>query len=470
MRLAFAIVIIFIARFAVGAWFDPVRDGDIAWQQWLGHQILQTGHLPLTLGSEAFTAAGAPWVPQEWALSVIVALTVGTPWFALLVALTAAAAATTLLLTAWTAKRLGASTAAIGLCTLFTAFSMVESSGIRAQVFAWAAISAVMFVLRTSTGASRWWIVPITALWANVHASAALAPALLMLWTIGIAIEERGWNARVRAYAFLTLACGAAVFLTPLGYRLPLYAVELVQSPIRYAIQEWQPAYLSAASFGMGSLALIAATCVFGIRRQQRWSEFLVFAALTWMSFSALRNVPICGIVLAPAVAQRLTAYLPNRLRVNTIFAERPVLAVLYATTLCTALLIFVTLAGSTKFTESRIPSKAIAMLAAQSGTHQLLCEDFAWCSAALAYGNVREFIDGRCDPFPLPVWNDYEKVAGAKPGWQDVLHRRNVDAVVAKTSSKLGRALVRLHAWRQIYSDRHYRLFIRESAVAETD
>lgn len=467
MRVAVAIVIIFIARFAVGAWFDPVRDGDIAWQQWLGQQILQTGHLPSALGAEAFAAPGAPWVPQEWALSLLVALTLGTPRFIILVLITTAAAAATLLLTAWSAKRLGASTLAIAIVTLCTAFSMVESSGIRAQLFAWTALAALMFVLRTCNGPRLWWTVPIAVVWANLHASAALAPAILLLWTIGIAIEERAWNARLRTYVLLTAACAAALLITPLGYRLPLYAVTLVQSPIRYSIQEWQPSYLTAASFGLGSLVLIAATCVFGIRREQRWSEFLVFVALTWMSFSALRNVAVCGIVLAPAVASRLTPHLPERLRINSIFREAPVLAVLYVTTLLTAFMVISSLAHSPKFTESRVPSGAIAALAGVSGTHQLFCEDFAWCSTALPYHNLREFIDGRCDPFPLPVWEDYEAIVATKRGWQRILEQRDVNAIVAKDNSRLGRALPKLREWRRLYADKHYRLYIRERAVA---
>ena len=85
MRAAAAVALIFVARFAAAAWFDPARDGDIAWQRRLGMQILQTGHLPNALGIEAFTAPNASWVPQEWALGIAIALTLHTPFFALLV-------------------------------------------------------------------------------------------------------------------------------------------------------------------------------------------------------------------------------------------------------------------------------------------------------------------------------------------------------------------------------------------------
>ncbi len=464
MKVALAISLVFLARFAVGAWFDPGRDGDIAWQQWLGLQILHTGHIPLALGAETFTAPGAPWVPQEWALSLLVALTVGTSRFVLLVALTTIAGVATLVLTAWSARRLGASTMPTAMCTFCVAFAMVESYGIRAQVFAWAMLAAVMFVLRTVDGRARWWAVPLVVLWANLHASALLAPALLALWTLGIAIEERGWNRRVGEYGALTLASTVAVFLTPLGYRLPLYAVALLHSPIRSNISEWQPTDLMAPSFAGGALLLILATCIFGLQRQRRWPEFLTFAAVTWLAFTALRNVPVCAIVLAPAVARRLTDYMPERIRLNSIFSERPVAALLYCTALLAAAVTAGTLVTSKDFTGVRLPVRAIESLASISGAHRLYCEDFAWCSSALKHSNLQEFIDGRCDPFPLSVWKDYQTVYAAKAQWRDVLNRRSVDAIIIDKESKLADHLPLLHDWRLVYADDTYRLFVRDS------
>lgn len=463
MKAGLAIALIFLARFAAGAWFDPGRDGDVAWQHWLGLQILQTGHLPLALGREAYTAAGAPWVPQEWALSLAIALTLNTPAFILLVAITALAGFSVLLLTARASRILGASTIATAIAVFCVGFSMLESYGIRAQVFAWALLAAVMFVLRCVQGRSRWWIVVLVALWANLHASALLAPALLLLWTAGIAVQERAWSANLRQHLLLTLASGAAVFATPLGYRLPLYTIALIHSPIRTAINEWQPSDFTAPSFTFGALPLMLAMLFFSLRGPRRWSEIFVSAAVAWLAITAVRNVPVCAIVIAPFVAARLSEYLPERLRVNTIFLERPVTALLYVGCLFAALVSALSLAVTPEFKNGNLPVRAIAALAAEPGTHHVYCEDFAWCSLALAYPNLREFIDGRCDPFPLTVWKDYETVFYAKRGWREVLTRRGVDAIVVDKKRTLARALPSWHDWRLVYADARYRLFVRE-------
>lgn len=464
LTVAFALAAIFVARFAVAAWFDPGRDGDIAWQQWLGLHILQTGSLPSTLGSETFTASGSPWVPQEWALSIAVALAIGTPWFAALVALTTLAAAAVLLFTALSARALGAPTVGIALAVTCVAFSMLESYGIRAQVFGWAIFAAVLYLLRCAPGRVKWLIVPPVALWANLHASVMLAPAVLAIWTAGTALQERAWNAKVREYIALTLACAGAVFATPLGYRLPLYALQLLHSPIRAMINEWQPSTLGAVSFTLGALVLIVLACLTGFERAWRWPELLLFLAVTWLAISAVRNVPICAIAIAPAVAARLSVRLPERLRVNGIFTERPVLAMLYFAAAACALLSAFILARSPEFRDGNLPGNAIATLAAIPGTHRLYCEDFAWCSLALRHANLREFIDGRCDPFPAAVWNDYVTVFKANGRWRAVLNERGVDAVIVEKKRALARALAADRGWNLTYADRQFRLFIRSS------
>lgn len=463
MKVAYAAIGIFAVRFALGAWFDPGRDGDIAWQQWLGLHILHGGGLPAALGPEAFAATGSQWVPQEWALSMLVAALLHTKYYALLAALPAIAAVLTMLVTGLAARRLGASTLATAIAVVCVAFSMLESFGIRAQVFAWALLAVLMYLLRCTGGRTQLWILPLVALWANLHASALLAPALLLLWTAGLALQDRAFTARVRHHALLVAGSLAAVCCTPLGLRLPVYALELMRSPIRYAINEWQPSDITATSFSLGALVLIVALCVLGVGKRRRPSEMLLFLAVSWMTFSALRNIPICAIVLAPLVAVRLTRHLPEHLRVNAIFAEKPVTALLYGGAVAGAVLAGMTLIATPKFTASDLPVRAIAALAAIDGSHNLYCEDFAWCSLALQYPNLREYLDGRCDPFPLPVWKDYQAIFAVTPNWRRIVERRGIDAIIVEKQRGLAKALPAWRSWRLAYSDSKFRLFVRE-------
>jgi hypothetical protein len=114
------------------------------------------------------------------------------------------------------------------------------------------------------------------------------------------------------------------------------------------------------------------------------------------------------------------------------------------------------------------LPEGAIARLAAMPGTHRVYCEDFAWCSLALSHPNLQEFIDGRCDPFPLPVWKDYVTVYRAKGNWRAVLDRRGVDAIIVQKKHALARALPLWRGWRLVYADDDYRLCVRRGAGGE--
>ena len=468
LRVAFAIAAIFAARFGVAAWFDPRRDADLAWQQWLGMQILRTGHLPHALGPETFAANGAPWVPQEWALSILVALTLGKPSFILLAALAALSGCTVMLFTGLAAKKLGASSVCAAIAVACVGISMLESFGIRAQVFGWALLAAMMYLLRCVPGRRKWWIVPLVALWANLHASAMLAPVLVLLWAVGTALQEGAWNARVREYFLLAAACAAAILMTPLGFSLPLYTLHLLHSPIRSIIDEWQPASLTRASFTFGVLPLLLATCAVGFERSRRWPEMLVFAATAWLALTAVRNIPVCAVVIAPACAARLSAAIPERARINAMFGERSVAALLLAGALFAACASGVALARTPQFRAGTLPSDAIARLASIPGTHLLYCENFAWCSLALQHRNIRPFIDGRCDPFPIAVWKDQLVIQNARDRWHAVADRRGINAMLAHRGRALARGLASWPGWHLVYADEDYRLFSRDPDTAD--
>lgn len=461
-RWIWAVALIFGARYLLTAWFEPVHDSDLAWQQWLGHYIVSHHALPSALGPEAFAAQGSPWVPQEWALSLAVAAVLGTAWFPLLAVAMVLVTVSVLFITANAASRMGASHAAAAICCTAVGFSMVQSVGVRAQVFGWMMLALFMFVVRTAPGRAKWWCVAIAAAWANLHASAMLAPVLLGLYTAGIALEERAITARVRGYALLTIACAGAICLTPLGVRLPVYALTLFSSPIRSVIDEWQPTTINSIGFAAGVLPFILAMALLGFAKPWRWREVLLFAAMTVLSLTAGRNIPIAAIVIAPLVAQRLTQALPARFEVGPLnnHLERIMFAALAVSG---SLLIGVMLARQPDVRKPSIPLRAVEVAAAVPGTHRLFCEDFAWCSWALRHTNMSDFIDGRCDPFPARVWNQYTDVYEVKPRWRSILDRENIDLVLTKRTRPLAQALA-LSGWRKIYTDSTYALFMRRA------
>jgi hypothetical protein len=416
-----------------GAVLVPPSDGDLGWQHWLGARIL-SGGLPHSLGAESFAAVGAPWVPQEWLFSTLLAAmsSHGLGWmFALLVG---ACAVVALALVAVRCARYGAHPVAVAIVLVFTDAAMAQSFGVRAQVVGWAMLAAFLLALELPPR-YRWAAVVIAAVWANFHATAAVAPVLAAAAALGSMLQgDRPGALRDGA---LAACCALAICATPLGVQLPLYALELVHSPIRHWIGEWRPTALTDAAFVLGALPLFALAAA-AARRAPRRAVVLALP-LCYLALSAVRSVPLAAIACAPLAALALTQLLPSLASLRQ-FPSRAVAAaaaiVFCAATSVTAL--------AARGAHDNRPLAAIAELAQLPGPHRLLCENFAWCGPAVDTGRISVFVDGRADPYPPSVWNQYDAIVHVRPGWEPTVRRYGIDAMLVHRGGALDRAAQR--------------------------
>ncbi len=433
--------------------------GDLYWQRWLGDLISQTHRLPTALGHETFTAAGAPWVPQEWFFSALVASSMRFDLFVLF-AIVVSCIPVAILASVYLRSRQSAAPMAIAIALLFCGTALLESFGVRAQVLGWGCLAAFMLLLERR---DRWSYAAIAVVvcWANVHASVMIAPAILAARVLASIADGKVWSVQARRdVLMLPLAC-VATLCTPLGWRLPSYALSLVGSPIRHFIIEWQPPGLHNGSFLLGALPIVALILAGGIATL-RADKLRVFPAVLvgiTMLFAS-RNVPLFAIVAAPLAAMGISGRFPRLAgleeRVNAL--ERPALVSIGVAVVLSA---FVLVLGQ-RYGPPSLPTAAIAAVAANGAKHRLLCEDFAWCSIALAYPTVRVFMDGRCDPFPLDVWKAYIAAIQVKPSWRLALTAYGADSVLTARRSPLATVMRRERSWRVMFEDSGYVVFVR--------
>jgi hypothetical protein len=437
----------------------PPGDGDLWWQRWLGDLILRTHHLPSALGPETFTSAGVPWVPQEWLLSIVVALTMDRGLLAVLKVLFSLIPIA-ILASIYLRSRDRSTPVAIAIVLLCCGISLDGSFGVRAQVLGWGAFALFLFFLQRR---DAWYYggIAAVAIWANVHASAMLAPIFLSARILG-AVLDRGLgdvktNRDLRILPFVVLA----IFCTPLTWHLPAYALALAVSPIRHYIQEWQPAALNEPEFLLGALPLALFVAIGGIRAAFRnKAESLPIVMLFAAALLARRNEPLFAIAAAPLAAQSLDVRFPQLRGLAGRIAglERFAIA---ATCVAFALsgVVFALARGNAP---SAVPAVAIARLAAGGTTRRLFCENFSDCSLALQYPNIRVFMDGRCDPYPLDVWQSYVSMIRVEPSWKNTLRRYGIDSVVAPRNSPIAKALASDAAWRSIVRGGSFALYER--------
>jgi hypothetical protein len=430
------------------------------WQRWLGDLLLQTHRLPTALGSETFTASGAPWVPQEWLFSLAVAFASSHHLFFLLSLAVSALPAAILVSIYWRARE-AATPEAIGIALLFCGMALLESFGARAQVLGWGALAAFVFFLERR---DRWYYtaLPTAIVWANLHASVALAP-LLVVARVAAATADGGLRGLRSSRDLLMLPLVTlATFCTPLGWRLPYLAITLVGSPIRHYIQEWQPPSWDDASFVFGALPLALAIIAGGQATLSR-AKLQSFPAtlLFFASLFAARNTALFAIVAAPLAAQGLDARFPKLRQIGVRARELEPVALVSVVLAITLSAVALTLAQ--RQAPPRLPVTAIASLAGDGARHRVFCEDFSWCSLALAHPTLRVFIDGRCDPYPLPVWQKYISTIRARAAWTEPLNEYGVDSVVAHQGSRLALALAKTPHWGRAYRDASYVVFRRD-------
>lgn len=452
---------------ALTAWLSalairlPPQDGDLLWQRWLGERILREHVIPRVLGPEAFAASGAPWTPQEWLFSIALAWTGdrGATWLVPLAC--AMAAGLALAMVAVRARRRGVdallSTAAVLVCAL----AMLQSFGARAQVVGWAGLASVLWLLELD-GPLSWLAVPVTVVWANLHASVFLAPFLALVLAIAnVAREQKLSRSAIRLFAIAT-ACGVATLATPLGVDLPRYALGLLTSPIRHSISEWGPTSVQSAAFVAGALPLLLVLAAFGGRASLQ--DRVVCGVFIVILLTAIRNVPLFALVTAPIAV----ATLPSR-------RDRPATTMPFSRLGAWSALTAVMLGGvlMTVLAWQRAPAladalpyaPARALLRATTTPPRIFCEDFAWCSLFLgAPGAATVFMDGRSDPYPPQIWREYRDVIDGKHDWASILDRRRIDTILVRRDSALDSLLADEGSWRPISADHGARLYVRKN------
>ncbi len=449
MRAVLWIALLIVAQFGITALGVQHTEGDIAWQQWLGASILDAHQLPRSLGHETFTAAGAPWVAQEWLFSTLLTLAIRGGVFPIFAFAIAVGAGVTLVLCAMRARVLGASWPSIWIVTTCTAIAMEQMFGIRAQIAAWPLFASLLLFFEYEQRV-RWYSFVVVFFWANLHASVFLAPVYAAL--------------RAPKAMLLVSACAIATLVTPFGFGLFLYALHLIESPIRHMIIEWRAPRISDPSFSLGFVPVAVAAWGSTIADRRAMLRHLpVMAFFTVFAFGAVRNIPLATMALAPYAACFLTHLLSDNARIVALLRERAITAIAGAAIAVTIPIIGLRAQAIESHELPKLPERQVAAAALLPGTRHLFCEDFGWCSLALKYSNVRTFIDGRCDPFPVPLWDAYDTVLSSSERRMSVLDRYGIDTIVAKSDGRLDRALRANGDWRVVLSGRSYTLFARE-------
>jgi hypothetical protein len=310
-----------LALAAASAAATKISSNDLWWHLKTGEWIAANGTVPRS-DPFSFTSAGTPWVDHAWLWQIVAWALHAIAGLDGLAALKLGCAAIVGIAAFSALERRGWSLHAASLVVLACLAGMRFRLTDRPDTASLALLAIVAWIL-TSDGLSRARraiaVFSVTAVWANVHAGALLAPALAAALSLGSLVEVaralRGRRPgsyaildRARSEALAAAASLGGLLVNPSGYRLLLVPFELERSlrDPRLINPEWLPPRFGTFPFFHLALAGAIAACVYGIlvrRDASLWRPLLAVAGSGALALGAARHVGVFFTLLPFALA-----------------------------------------------------------------------------------------------------------------------------------------------------------------------
>jgi len=442
---------------------------DLAYHLRAGGQFLDTGVIPTT-DTYTFTVEGQSWLNQQWGAQALLASVHRFAGWTGLVVLRAALVGAIVALVFSAVRRQGVAVRPAALLTI-AAFAVASvAMALRPQLFGMALFALVLLLVVERRRHPRllWAIPPIVLIWANLHGSFFLGPAVLGLaWLADLHDRVPGAH---RTLAVAVVAALAAM-VNPFGPSIWIYAAGLTTNPaVTERVTEWRPTSIRSASglaFFASSLVLVAAL----VRRARPvpWPALLWFAAFFLIGAWAVRGAawwPIAAAVGfagllgsgflgsgAPGEAPRAVA-LGGRRPANALIAL--VLVVAGVALLPVWRPTVPGLDAPAGVLQQAPPGITAALQdAARDGDRIYLPQAWAsWIEFAVPQSTV--VLDSRFELFSEPLWQAYVNVSRGLPGWPEQLDAWGVTLIVVASEQPGGllEQLLEHPGWRAIHRD----------------
>lgn len=453
-----------------------LQDADYFWHVTAGRLIVTTGTVPST-DPFSFTWGGQPWTPHEWLGEVIMYLLVdalGEP-----IALTAFAmiAGAIFAITAIYLARLGLRTAAIAIACSIGALVFIPYVTLRPQVLSWLIMALLIWLLLSLRPDRPWGLVLLPILfvaWANLHGLYVVGFGFVGLYLIFTMLGRTPMSSRWQLVLLAALACGLASMLTPAGPAGILY-------PLRYVdagdwglanILEWaSPDFHNPAHWAL--LGMIAALIWNGGRGAPGWLVSLSIVTVV-MGLIAMRNAPIAAVAAMPVLAlgidARLRAHTPDPRPLTARRArQRRVMELGVAAIVVVAGLIILVprdpAVAIEQSIEDNFPAAAVDVLEDGQADARVLAE-YGWGGyviGRLYEAGGRVFVDGRNDMYGDAILDDYSTIRRADPGWESLLDRYGVEALLFPPDIPLVRGPAQEAGWCEAFRDERSVLLLRD-------
>jgi hypothetical protein len=417
-------------------------DPDIWWHVRTGQLILDDG-VPRT-EPWAFTAIGRPWVPTAWLSDVLLAMIHDWIGWRGIIALTVALSAVLLITLArqlfhLASGRIAAPVYAV-VVIVVSPFLAERPQLVSLVLVVWLAGVVRRLLVEQELA---WWAIPVGYLWANLHGMWVLLPAVLVVATVGLALDRQpGWRPAAGRSLVVAAASFAGAALTLAGPRLAYWP--FVVRDAASDVSEWRPTTITGI-YGLAFVALLAlwVLAVARSRTPAPVSEVLWVVGSFTFGMVAARNVAPAALLMAPFVVVALErAYGPALRRTSS-----PRLPIwLLGGTVALAVGLTTLRVATVAPIADGVPLSIVDELKSRPGTVRVLNSySVGGVLTGLGAPEISVAIDGRTDNFSPEFVHRHFLATTQLFHWRQLMRDLDPDAVVVGEGGQLYDELIRI-------------------------
>lgn len=436
------------------AFYNSLRytSPDMWWHLKAGQWILEHKSVPLT-DPFSWTMNGQPWVAHEWLSEALFALAAqwgGAFGLVLLVALVAGVCT-------WLVIRAGMQWGGReGLIYYWTAMLMPLTTAWwvpRPQVFSYLFFALAAWIFTSPRRDLRWLLLPLGVVWANMHASFILLPALAALFIIERRVRDGRWAHNDLLFA---LVATLLTLVNPYGLRLWRFMVWVsTTSGLTENITEWQSPDFSQHGMFIFFVAMAVIITLMVIRQIEKppVAFGLLLLGTSLLFLTAVRYWPYAVISLV-----WWGGYINPPFQLESRMVSRLGAAALVLTIAAAGFFVYgmgrVRGLGVADLADpGKLPVRAVDYLDDAQERPRRLYAPYSW-GGYLIFRGYPVFIDGRADMYYGPVLTAARDILWINGDPLVLLDQYGVTEVMAPANSGLGVVLQLSGAWSKVYSD----------------
>ena len=441
------VLMLLLARHAA----DGISDPDALWHIMAGDHLRATWQF---VGLDPFSPFTIkPWALTQWLPDL--AMSLANQWAGLPgVALLAQVGRLGVCLGIYVSCRRCSGPLAAALVTGIAVLGTAASLSPRPQLvgFALLTITTTAWLGTAQDLRPRWWLIPMSWVWASSHGSWVVGLMVGVAATSGLKLDRRLDNGQAVRLACLVVLSGAAALVTPLGPRI-LETFGTVRAVSPY-IQEWRrPDLTDPSTIALAVLAVVVILAWARWPDLRSWTHAAVLVVGLGWGCAYSRTVAIGAIILAPLAARAIE----RALRRELPEAGRERLFV--ATLVAAASLACAGFAATGPSQPVGVPDRLSEQLRALPDGTVVFNDDGLGGWLMWSFPNIQQTGDTRAELYGAAGARRYLTAVGAQHGWQAAFDEYDPAVALLPEDAPLVSALQSDRGWAIVGRDRGFAL-----------